>query len=108
MDDQNNNSTEAPASWNTKYLDPSGFECQLTLRAASGVELLKRAGVALGALVAAGCTPANGHNGKAVITREDIKVCEYHNCEMRSHSKNGETWYSHKLADGTYCKGREK
>ena len=22
---------EAPASWNTRYLDPSGFECQLTL-----------------------------------------------------------------------------
>ena len=22
---------EAPASWNTRYLDPSGFECQMPL-----------------------------------------------------------------------------
>jgi len=30
---------EAPASWNTRYLDPNGFECQITLRGESGSEL---------------------------------------------------------------------
>jgi len=45
----NNNSTqsetqmaEAPASWNTRYISPEGFECQLTLRAESGSELLEK------------------------------------------------------------------
>jgi hypothetical protein len=33
---------EAPASWNTRYVSPEGFECQLTLRADTGQELLER------------------------------------------------------------------
>ena len=51
-------STEAPASWNTRYIDAAGFDCQLTLRAQSGAELLKKAQAAINALVEAGCTPA--------------------------------------------------
>lgn len=35
--------SEAPASWNTRYLDPNGFECQITLRGESGSELLEKA-----------------------------------------------------------------
>ena len=31
--------SEAPASWNTRYLSPDGFICQLTLRGESGKEL---------------------------------------------------------------------
>ena len=34
---------EAPACWNTRYLDPNGFECQITLRGESGSELLEKA-----------------------------------------------------------------
>ena len=41
----NNWSTEAPASWNTKYTSPEGFICQITLRADSGKELLENAGI---------------------------------------------------------------
>jgi hypothetical protein len=113
MSDQNNTQTpgsfqEAPASWNTRYIDPSGFECQLTLRSASGTDLLKKAGVALSALVAAGCTPTviNHPNGKP-HEQPAMTVCEFHNAEMRKHEKNGQIWYSHKLADGTYCKGKK-
>ena len=113
MTEQNNNQTtvnfqEAPASWNTHYIDPSGFECQLTLRSASGADLLKKAGAALGALVVAGCTPAvinhtkgNSHEQPTMV------VCELHNAEMKKHEKDGQVWYSHKLADGTYCKGKK-
>ncbi len=107
MTDQGTNPTvnyqEAPASWNTKYLDPSGFECQLTLRAANGAELLKRAGVALGELIKQGCSPV--HNGKPQ-EQPDMAVCELHNAEMKKHEKDGQVWYSHKLADGNYCKGK--
>ena len=101
---------EAPASWTTHYIDPSGFECQLTLRAASGADLLKKAGMALSTLVAAGCTPAvinPPSNGKS-HEQPTVAVCEFHNAEMKKHEKDGQVWYSHKLADGTYCKGKAK
>ena len=49
---------ESPASWNTRYLDPSGFECQLTLRAETGQELLERAHGAIAFLLKNGCVPA--------------------------------------------------
>jgi hypothetical protein len=39
-----NDFPEAPASWNTKYITPEGFECQITLRGDSGTELLEKAG----------------------------------------------------------------
>lgn len=117
MTDQNNTPTvnyqEAPASWNTRYIDPSGFECQLTLRAGSGADLLKKAGAALGVLVAAGCTPAmakptNGNGNGHPADHPAIMVCELHNAEMKKHERDGQTWYSHKLATGDYCKGKAK
>ena len=52
-------SLEAPASWNTKYVSPEGFTCQITLRADSGKELLEKAQAALSHLIAAGCTPSD-------------------------------------------------
>ena len=39
--------TESPASWNTRYITPDGFTCQLTLRAETGKELLERANSAI-------------------------------------------------------------
>ena len=42
---------EAPASWNTKYVSPEGFECQLTLRAESGSELLEKVNGAISHLL---------------------------------------------------------
>jgi hypothetical protein len=38
-------SSEAPASWNTRYQTPEGFVCQITLRGDTGKELLERAKV---------------------------------------------------------------
>jgi hypothetical protein len=100
---------EAPASWTTHYIDPSGFECQLTLRAVNGSDLLKKAGVALSSLAASGCTPAaapsaNGKNQD----RPTVMVCEFHNAEMKKYEKGGQVWFSHKLADGAYCKGKAR
>lgn len=45
--------------------------------------------------------------------RSDKAWCYIHECAMQEHSKkpkNGKTqrWYSHKLADGTWCNGRAK
>lgn len=36
----------------------------------------------------------------------DTQVCAVHNATMKRHEKDGNSWYSHKLADGAYCKGK--
>jgi hypothetical protein len=108
------NFSEAPASWNTRYIDASGFECQLTLRDTNGSTLLKKASAALAALITEGCTPlaskqaTNGNGGShPQEPPEQMHVCEIHNAELKRHEKDGQVWYSHKLADGTYCRGKK-
>ena len=32
-------------------------------------------------------------------------ICSIHHTAMERHQKDGQNWYSHKLADGTWCKG---
>jgi hypothetical protein len=58
-----------------------------------------------------GCKPiaSKAINGisNGTPAQPDTMVCELHNAEMKLHSKDGQTWYSHKLADGTYCKGKK-
>jgi hypothetical protein len=48
---------EAPASWNTRFLTPDGFECQLTLRGETGQEVLERAQGAIAFLLKNGRIP---------------------------------------------------
>lgn len=33
------------------------------------------------------------------------KTCPIHGTQMPKRSKNGQTWFSHQLPDGTWCKG---
>ena len=98
--------TESPASWNTKYLDPNGFICQLTLRSDTGKELLEKVSGALIHLMDNGCTPYNyTQNGGSKKTA----WCSIHQAEMKMFSKdNGSSWYSHKLPDGSWCYGKTK
>jgi hypothetical protein len=46
-------------------------------------------------------TPAvvapNGH--------PDAKICAIHNAQMKRREREGQVWYSHKLADDSWCKG---
>jgi len=127
MDVNNNHNTkvndfpEAPASWNTKYVDPNGFECQITLRGETGSDLLEKAANAISYLLKNGCTPfvyyRNGSQKPATkpeeSKKEDIKPdgkdnpawCPIHQCEMKRWDKNGRVWYSHK-ADSEWCSGK--
>jgi hypothetical protein len=127
MDANNNHNTkvndfpEAPASWNTRYIDPNGFECQITLRGESSSELLEKVTNAINYLLKNGCTPyvfyRNGSQKPATkteeSTKEDIKPdrndnpawCPIHQCEMKRWDKNGRIWYSHKIDDG-WCNGK--
>ena len=47
----------ASATWSVRYRDPSGFDCQISLESASGVEVLQKAQSALAKLSESGCTP---------------------------------------------------
>ena len=116
---------EAPASWNTKYVDPSGFECQITLRAENGLELLEKAKSAIAYLLKSGCIPSvfnkgNNHQPKPNGTSEpsdipgtngneasDHSWCSIHQVEMRKWQKDGKVWYSHKIGN-TWCSGKAK
>lgn len=123
--------TESPVSWNTRYITPEGFECQLTLRGETGQEVLEKANNALSYLLKVGCQPAvynkgfsrkpssnggekgsNGNSSNQGNTQtnnngHNPNWCSIHNCEMKKWEKDGRVWYSHKV-DGDWCTGKEK
>ena len=121
MTNENNNHandflfSEAPASWNTRYVDPDGFECQLTLRAETGQELLDKVSGAIAHLLKNGCQPYHykvGYqnnksnpkpNGKGQANGQSW--CPVHQCEMKRWDKEGKVWYSHKV-NGDWCSGK--
>jgi len=113
---------EAPASWNTRYIDPQGFECQLTLRCETGHELLEKAQGAIAFLLKTGCKPCtkNGFqlpdgNGKQRVSSPEgsnggstnSSWCPIHQVEMRRWEKNGRVWFSHQV-NGEWCTGKAK
>ena len=127
MTTNNSPCSEAPASWNTRYITPEGFECQITLRADTGQEVLEKAQGAITFLLKSGCAPCwngkhmtsanheqpqytdpatvpdngNGNNG------HERGWCPIHQCEMKRWDKDGRTWYSHKVGD-QWCSGKVK
>ena len=105
---------ESPVSWNTRYLTPEGFECQLTLRGESGQEVLEKANTAMAYLLSNGCSPVTSHhssNGNHTTTPSNGgdhgSWCPIHNVEMKRWEKNGRIWFSHKDGDG-WCSGKPK
>ena len=120
----NNNSNtqmaEAPASWNTRYVSPEGFECQLTLRAESGSDLLEKVNHAITYLLNNDCVPytynrrgfqgtTNNKSTKGINPKkeqvDDPAWCPVHQCEMKRWEKDSRIWYSHKV-DDDWCKGK--
>jgi hypothetical protein len=115
--------SEAPASWNTRYIDPNGFECQITLRGENGSELLEKAANAIAYLLQNGCAPytfrpgirqtenktGEAKNGKPQSNgngnSDNPSWCAIHQCEMKRWEKDGRVWYSHKV-DGQWCTGK--
>jgi hypothetical protein len=100
------NFSEAPSSWNTRYISPDGFDCQITLRGENGSELLERASNAIAYLLKNGCKPytfyrsgnrqnehakkesnnGNNRNGREV-QQSDKAWCPIHEREMRRWEK---------------------
>jgi hypothetical protein len=103
---------EALASWNVKYR-LNGFDCMLTLRGDTGKDLLEKAAAALKWLsengaYAAGYTskPSEASTTQNNEEHEDESYCSIHKVPMTRFEKNNRVWYSHKSADGSWCKGK--
>jgi hypothetical protein len=87
---------EAPASVNV-HLTISGRQVQLTLRDTDETRLLQRLQTILERYPVIVTAPqAQG---------QDTRWCAIHNTSMRQTTKEGRSWFSHKV-DGRWCKGR--
>ena len=112
---------EAPYSWNVRYYDASGFECQLTVREFTGKDLFAKATSAIEWLNGVNARPrANGKPAQqppappaapvvppATLPDGEIDPgwCAIHAVSMSRHEKDGQAWYSHKVGD-SWCKGK--
>jgi len=108
--------SEAMSQWSMRYLDPSGFECILTLQAATSLEVLEMAEGAIAHLSDLKCLPSCHANGNGKISKTEqiteVKsdgkivdpICPLHNVEMKLWTKGNRSWYSHRW-EGGWCKG---
>ncbi len=120
-----------PATWTIKYASPEG-ECTLTLTGANARDVLQEARQVLYDLARLakvttpstpatpeptahvapatngnGTAPSNGHaNGTNANGAARLDWCPVHKCAMQRRASNGETWYSHRTADGGWCRGK--
>ena len=115
--------SEALATWGTRYVDPSGFECLLSIQAETGAQVIKKAEAAIAYLTELKCLPLHPGNNNGnwqekaskpdaiVEVKQDDNtgktICPIHNIEMTRWSKNGRTWYAHRWQDG-WCQGKPK
>ena len=114
--------SEALATWTTRYLDPSGFECMLSLQAETGIQVIKKAEGAIAHLTELKCLPLHpgDHNGNgqenepksdttAVVKNDGNPgkvMCPLHHVPMTRFTKNGHSWYAHRMDNGIWCKGK--
>jgi hypothetical protein len=94
---------EAPASVNVRLV-LHGRDCQITLRDSDEARLLERLEALLQRFpVEASTAPAA--DVPVVASVPPAGWCGVHRVQMRQNTKAGHTWFSHKMADGQWCKG---
>ena len=90
-----------------------GLDAQVTIRGKDrqefyanllGVLDLSSYGAGLAALFDGASLPAAAANGTQEARPEGW--CGKHGVAMQENHKDGRTWWSHRLQDGTWCKGR--
>lgn len=91
---------EAPASANC-YIEVAGRQVQVTLRDTDETRLLER----LAALLAQYPVAAPSQ-GQAPAGDTSGKLCPMHQTAMRKHTNDRGSWWSHKAADGSWCRGK--
>ena len=115
---------EVLSIWTTRYLDPSGFECLLSLQAETSEEVLTKADGALNQLADNKCLPLKNNrsnNGNQPQTPEkpsvtvqvknddnsENPICPIHGIEMFKWTKGNRTWFSHRWND-SWCNGKQR
>jgi hypothetical protein len=94
---------EAPASLNC-YVTIAGRQAQITVRGHDASALLAELETLLQRfpVEAPALTSAKGINSAETLPEG---WCSHHGVQMKLNQKEGRTWYSHKTADGSWCKG---
>jgi hypothetical protein len=88
---------EAPASVNC-HLTIAGRQVQLTLRDTDEARLLARLASVLEQYPMPQPAPQASSQGQ--------EWCAVHHVVMKDNNKDGRRWFSHRLENGTWCKGR--
>lgn len=108
MDKALENTTKPAVSFDVFAVSKEGYEVHFQLAGEKaychGLKLLE-------AMNKDGFGPRPMHSGKPAPKAHqsgaaDTQVCPVHNATMRRHENDKGAWYSHKLADGTYCNGK--
>jgi hypothetical protein len=89
---------EAPASANC-HIMLEGRQVQLTLRDTDETRLLQRLAAVLQQYPVSAPPATQGPT-------QDEGWCQKHGVPMTQTTKNGRSWFSHRTAEGTWCKGR--
>jgi len=95
------------ATWSVRYVDPSGFACQLFLEARSGSDVLKKAQKAIEKLLETHCLPIPIEGIKSNVgqkSQEEASFCPLHQTTMKLWQKGNKSWYAHKTPDGKWCR----
>jgi len=111
---------EAPGSMNIRFASSLGFEYMLTVRSfkeqGAGTDLLGMIPAIETKLGTLDCKPIFGRNSTKAAPQQDVapgedpaeKACPIHDVMMKRRTNAGGSWYSHKLADDSWCTGKEK
>jgi hypothetical protein len=97
------------AIWTVKYVDPSGFECQLSIEASSGSEVLRKAQLVVEYFKEKQFAPILRVPSLPISKLDDKD--EVHRCflhggvPLKRWEKNGNVWYAHKF-EGRWCRGK--
>jgi hypothetical protein len=96
---------EAASSINL-YITMHGYKAQLTLRDMDETRLIARMEAILKRFPAPPPPQDPPASTKPAEPELPENFCRLHACEMRRWEREGRSWYSHKLADNTWCRGR--
>jgi hypothetical protein len=95
---------EAPASVNC-HIVPEGRQVQVTLRDSDETRLLARLATLLQQYPVAQ-PPPPPTQATAQPVPDESPYCHMHKVALQKFTKDGRTWYSHKTADGSWCRGK--
>jgi hypothetical protein len=98
---------EAPASANA-YITIAGRQAQITIRGHDANALLEELETLLQRFPVEAPALALTTNTGKTPAMAPVGWCSVHNTQMKENTKEGRTWYSHKMADGSWCKGKGK